>query len=158
MKLITFVSFYLYLHCSTNVCGFVVFLKILHTESRTTIDMYEQLTFSGGTFLSQKRVCCFYNIFCLLFDIYKFTSKCHSQTTHPWSRDSQSQEKILAPSADKQTCNYDTEYSNHHPSLSTLRSKGLSCSKMKWWAIYTYIYLVLTTEGFLEEAIEIWPE
>ena len=29
-------------------------------------------------------------------------------------------------SADKQTRNYDTECSNHHPSLSTLRSKGLS--------------------------------
>ena len=28
------------------------------------------------------------------------------------------------------------ECSNHHPSLSTLRLKGLSHSKMKWWAIY----------------------
>ena len=27
--------------------------------------------------------------------------------------------------------------SNHHPSLSTLRSKGLSLSKMKWWAIFS---------------------
>ena len=39
---------------------------------------------------------------------------------HPWSGDSQGQEMFLAPSADKQTCNYDTECSNHHPSLSTL--------------------------------------
>ena len=39
--------------------------------------------------------------------------------------------QFLAPSADKQTCNYDTECSNHHPSLSTLGSKGLSHSKMK---------------------------
>ena len=29
------------------------------------------------------------------------------------------------------------ERSNHHPSLATLRTKGLSYSKMKWWAIYT---------------------
>ena len=59
--------------------------------------------------------------------IYKFASKCHSQ-----SGDSQGQEVFLAPSTDKQTSNYDTECSNHHPSLSTLRSKGLSCSKTKW--------------------------
>ena len=45
---------------------------------------------------------------------------------------------FLALSGDKQSGNYDTECSNHHPSLSTLRSKRLSCSKMKWWAIYTY--------------------
>ena len=50
---------------------------------------------------------------------------------HPWSRDSQGQETFSAPSADKQTHNYDTECSNHHPSLSTLRSEGLSQSKMK---------------------------
>ena len=30
------------------------------------------------------------------------------------SGDSQNQETFLAPSADKQTRNYDTEYSNHH--------------------------------------------
>ena len=46
--------------------------------------------------------------------------------------DSQGQETFLAPSADKQTRNCETECSNHHPSLSTLRSKGLSRSKMKW--------------------------
>ena len=38
---------------------------------------------------------------------------------HPWSGYSQGQETVLAPSTDKQTCNYDTECSNHHPSLST---------------------------------------
>ena len=56
---------------------------------------------------------------------------------HPQTGDSQGQEMFLALSADKQTHNYDTECSNHHPSLSTLRSKGLSHSKMKWLAIYT---------------------
>ena len=33
---------------------------------------------------------------------------------HPQSGDSQDQETFLAPSADKQTSNYDTESSNHH--------------------------------------------
>ena len=56
---------------------------------------------------------------------------------HPRSRHSQSQETSLVPPVDKQTHNYDTECSNHHPSLTTLRSKGLSRSKMKWWATYT---------------------
>ena len=33
---------------------------------------------------------------------------------HTWSGDSQGQEMFLAPSDDKQTCNYDTECCNHH--------------------------------------------
>ena len=51
---------------------------------------------------------------------------------HPRSGDTQGQETFLAPSADKQTRNYDTECSNHYLHLSIQRSKGLSCSKMKW--------------------------
>ena len=50
---------------------------------------------------------------------------------YPWSGGSQ-QEMFLGPPADNQTRNYDTECSNHHPSLSTLRSKGLTRSKIKW--------------------------
>ena len=69
---------------------------------------------------------------------HKFTSKCHRQITPSSERDSQGQETFLAPSADKQTRNYDIECSNHHPSLSALRSKGLSRSKMKWWVIYKF--------------------
>ena len=38
--------------------------------------------------------------------IYKFTSGCH-RLPHPRSGDSQGQETCLAPSADKQTRNYD---------------------------------------------------
>ena len=34
---------------------------------------------------------------------------------HPRNADIQGQETFLAPSADKQTRNYDTECSNHHP-------------------------------------------
>ena len=56
---------------------------------------------------------------------------------HPRSGDCQGQETFLAPFADKQTCNYNIECSNHHPLLSTLRLKGLSRSKMKWCAIHT---------------------
>ena len=37
---------------------------------------------------------------------------------HPRSGDSQGQETFLAPSTDKQTRNYDIEYSSHRPSLS----------------------------------------
>ena len=51
---------------------------------------------------------------------------------HPWSGDSQFQETFLAPSADKGNRNYDIECSNHQPSYSALRPKGLSRSKMKW--------------------------
>ena len=47
---------------------------------------------------------------------------------------------FLAPSADNQAHNYDTECSNHYPSLSPLRSKGWSRSKMKWRTIYIQIY------------------
>ena len=50
----------------------------------------------------------------------------------PRSGESQGQKTFLAPSADKQSRNYDTECSNHHPSLSILRPKRLSRSKMKW--------------------------
>ena len=40
---------------------------------------------------------------------------------HPQSADAQGHETFLAPSADKQTSNYDTECSNHDLSLSTPR-------------------------------------
>ena len=43
---------------------------------------------------------------------------------HPRSGDSQGQETFLAPSADNQSRNYDTECSNHHPSQSTPKTKG----------------------------------
>ena len=56
---------------------------------------------------------------------------------HPWSGDSQGQERFWPPSAEKQTRNYDIECSNHHPLLSNVRLKELSRSKMKWWAIHT---------------------
>ena len=60
---------------------------------------------------------------------------------HPRSGDRQGRETFLAPSADNQTRSYETEYSKHHPSLSTLRSKGLSHSKMKWWDSYMHTNL-----------------
>ena len=51
---------------------------------------------------------------------------------NPRSGDSQGQDTVLAPSADKQTRSYDRECSNYHLPLSILKSKGLSRSKMKW--------------------------
>ena len=50
---------------------------------------------------------------------------------HLRSGDRQGPETFLAPSADKQTRNYDIECSNYHPFLSTLRSKGFGRSKIK---------------------------
>ena len=50
---------------------------------------------------------------------------------HLRSGDTQGQKTFLAPSADKQTRNYDTECSNRHPSLSALRPRGLSRSIME---------------------------
>ena len=54
-----------------------------------------------------------------------------------WSKDSQGQQTFLAPSPDKQTGDHDIECSYHHPSLSTLRPKGLSRRKIKSRVIYT---------------------
>ena len=58
---------------------------------------------------------------------------------HRQSWKSQVQETFFSPSVDNQTCNYDIEFSNHHPSFSTLRPNWLGHSKMKWWAIHTNI-------------------
>ena len=44
---------------------------------------------------------------------------------------------FLAPSSDNKSRNHEIEWSDHHPSVSTLRQKRLSHSKIKWWAIYT---------------------
>ena len=76
-------------------------------------------------------------------------------------------ETFLEPSANKQTHIYDTECSKHHPSLSTLKSKVLSRSKTKWWAIYSnlpvithdhtsmlyiYIYISISTMSYNKKA------
>ena len=50
---------------------------------------------------------------------------------HPWRGGSHEGELFLASSDDKQTHNYDLEWSSQHPSLTTLKSKGLSRSNMK---------------------------
>ena len=74
------------------------------------------------------------HIYIYIYNIYIFTNlpvNAIIRLPHPRSGDSQGQETFLTPSADKQTRNYDTECSNHHPSLSTIRPKGLSRSKMK---------------------------
>ena len=55
-----------------------------------------------------------------------------ARLTYPRSRDILGKETFLPPSVENQTCNYYTECLNHHLSLSALRTKGLSRSKMKW--------------------------
>ena len=91
-------------------------------------------------FLYINSVCAYLMIYFYIYIyiyIYKFTSKYHSQNALSLEWRQPRPENVftfLAPSADKETRNYDTECSNHHPSLSTLRSKGLSRFKMKWWA------------------------
>ena len=52
---------------------------------------------------------------------------------HPQREDKQWQEMFLAPSDDNQTCNYDTDSSKHHASLSRLIPKELS------YSIYLFI-------------------
>ena len=80
----------------------------------------------------------YHSIYSHTFKYLIYISKCYSSTRPPFprSRDSHDQETFLAPSADKHTLSYDIECWNHHPSLSTLRSKELNRSKMKRWAIY----------------------
>ena len=62
---------------------------------------------------------------------------------YPRGGDIQDQEKFLAPFLDRQTLIYDIECSKHYLFLSTLRAKGLSRSKIKWWAIYTNLPLIV---------------
>ena len=58
-----------------------------------------------------------YITICIInINISKLTKKCHR--SHPLNGNSQDQETFLDSSADKQTRNYDTEWSNHHPSQS----------------------------------------
>ena len=71
------------------------------------------------------------------WDIYtNLPVKAIARLPHPQSGESQGQETFLSPSTNKLYHNYDTGVLKHHPSLSTLTSKGLSRTKMKWWAIY----------------------
>ena len=85
---------------------------------------------------------CFPQVFGEQFIYANLPLNAITRLPHPRSGDSQDEETLLAPTAGKQTYNYDTECLNHHPSLSTLKSKGLSCSKMNIY-IYIYIYYIL---------------
>ena len=52
--------------------------------------------------------------------------------THPRSGDSHGQETLFAPSADKQTHNYDTDCSNHHSSQSPITIRHWDWSVARW--------------------------
>ena len=75
---------------------------------------------------------CVYYIYIYIYIYTNLPVNAIVRLPHPRSGDSQGQETLLAPSADKQTRNYDTECSNHHPSQSTRTPKGLSRHMMKW--------------------------
>ena len=49
--------------------------------------------------------------------MYMYTIYIHTyiRLPHPWCGDNRGQETFLAPSADNQTRNCDTDCSNHHP-------------------------------------------
>ena len=71
-----------------------------------------------------------------------YTNKCNSQTTSSTERRQSGSGNVFSSfcwQANPQLW-HRVLCSNHHPSLSTLRSKRLSSSKRKWWAIYTQIY------------------
>ena len=56
-----------------------------------------------------------YITICIInINLSKLTKKCH-RSSHPLNGNSQDQQTFLDSSADKQTHNYDTEWSNHHP-------------------------------------------
>ena len=55
---------------------------------------------------------------------------------HPRSKESQGPEMFLAPSADDQTHNYDTECSNHHPPTRNTKVKG------RYVNTYIHIYIL----------------
>ena len=83
--------------------------------------------------------------------LVKSISKCYIRLPHLWNGESQGQEKFLAPSAYKQICNYDIECLNHHPSLSTLRPKGLS--HIYTLAVLNYIPWIRMFLGFINTNI-----
>ena len=83
--------------------------------------------------------------------LVKSISKCYVRLPHLWNGDIQGQEKFLAPSAYKQICNYDTECLNHHPSLWTLRPKGLS--HIYTLAVLNYILWIRMFLGFINTNI-----
>ena len=64
---------------------------------------------------------------------------------HPENGDSQDQETLIAPTADNHICICDTECSNYHPSLSTLKVQEVELQQDEIVSyIYTQIILINT--------------
>ena len=61
---------------------------------------------------------------------------------HPQNRDSQGKKTFLASSVDNQTCNCDTEFSNHYHSLSMLRVQGYTHTNIYIYNLYIYTYII----------------
>ena len=104
-------------HLKTEDLPFHCFILVLDTTAK--------LTLSNNT-----------NTILLIFPMYIYIYihipvNAIVRLPYPRSRDRLGQETFLAPSADNQTHNYDTECSNHSSFPSTLRSNGSSRSKIK---------------------------
>ena len=72
----------------------------------------------------------------------------------PWSGYSQGQETSLAPSPDKETHKFHTRVPKPL-CVWTLRSKGLNCRKMKWWAIYAVSGILPRGDRFSKKAKDV---
>ena len=97
-------------------------------------------TFPGPGYLLDSYIYWYIYIYIYIYIYTNIPVNAMVRLPHPRSGNSQGQETFLAPCANKQTRNYDIECSNRHSYLSNLRLKGLSRSKMKWWAMYIQIY------------------
>ena len=88
---------------------------------------------------------------CIYIKIYIYTNlpvNAIVKLPHPRSGDSQGQERFLAPSADKQTRNYDTECSNHQTNIYILY--------IYIYIIYIYIHIyiyIVTLDAFINENV-----
>ena len=63
------------------------------------------------------------------------------------SGDSHGQERFLAPSSEKQTRNYDIQFSNHHPFISTLRPRVFAVARLNGEE-YIQIYQLMSQSDY----------
>ena len=83
------------------------------------------------------------SIYVICIYIYIYIYSAIVRLPNPRNRDSQGQEMFLAPSADNQTCDYDTALKPPSLPINT-KVKG------KWWAIYTLHFKKIWTICFIK--------
>ena len=95
---------------------------------------------------------------CIYIKIYIYTNlpvNAIVKLPHPRSGDSQGQERFLAPSADKQTRNYDTECSDHQTNI-YIYIIYISYIYIYYIYIYIHIYIyiyIVTLDAFINENV-----